>query len=332
MKNLLVTTAIVVGIGFGAQASDPSATLDQIAELVASHLQEENTELETRNAELEDRIAELERQTDTGYIEYLEIANERYLTRLENIAEAANQYGTREFTPSSDAWVLVANVFQSGWDQGQNAIAVEIEEDWADEFASIQTILNHREALIDDLQAENEVIQEWANYEITVRDAQIAALEADLSTAITQVEVLHIDVISETNPLTVTVDGNNFSWTSIENAQDELYDIIFDSLYTVSDEEFAEMQVLIHSALAEYDNGFDNYAPPLPIYVAEGVVNRIHAIVANLRNQVNSANSAAQEASNRANSNAENVAAWYNEAQRLEGVIAELEAQLEAQE
>ncbi|MCY4583964.1 MAG: hypothetical protein OXE50_14395 [Chloroflexi bacterium] len=248
MKNLLITTAIIAGIGFGVQAGDPNHTLEQITEIVAGHYLEEIENLQESHA---NNVAWLE-QTWIDELNY--------------------------FSQDSGTGVEVTNV--SGL---VGSIVDHANQNHEDSFNYLHGKITTLEAENADLQAENDVIQEWANYEITVREAQLAEVDAAWHEAYTTLEA---DAISEDNPLTVTVDGNEFSWTSIENAQNELYDIIFDSLYTVSDEEFAEMQVLIHSALAEYDNGFANYAPPLPIYVAEGVVDRIHAIVAEYEAQL----------------------------------------------
>ena len=50
MKKLLATTALVVGIGLSAQASDPNATLEQITEIVAGHYLEEIENLQESHA------------------------------------------------------------------------------------------------------------------------------------------------------------------------------------------------------------------------------------------------------------------------------------------
>ena len=118
--------------------------------------------------------------------------------------------------------------------------------------------------------------------------------------------------------------------------------------------QFNELDQLLHAQAQDlYDILSDAFGGPIPPpgpalaieYTTNWIANMIDLIVENhnetlgehqrdlivAQNQVAAANSAAQEASARANSNAANVAAWYEEAQRLQAEVDRLQEELDNQ-
>ena len=267
MKKLLVTTALVVGIGFGAQASDPNDTLTQITEIVAAHYLEE---IENLNA---------------SHAQHVESINQNWIDNL-NYWSFDGGNGTQVNSISELVYNSIYPQFQNALDNAGAIIAdleVHLSEAYS-EIADLNEVANNLDQLTVDLQAESEAVQAWAEYEITVRETQIVELEEEVTAT-------HQKYIDEIN--------------AMQHILDDGFQELFGQQWSME--------------------------PHVPEWIGEVLIYQLTDIVNSYNAQINEANRAAQEASNRANSNAANVAAWYEEAQRLQAEVDRLQEELDNQ-
>ena len=269
MKNLLATTALVVGIGFSAQASDPNATLDQIAEIVAAHYVEANAALEAENAALE----------------------------VEN-QELLDSWPTIE-TYETEIADLTAHIADLNW----------LAEEWE---RQAEAIIANDQMIIADLHNQIEVLEALRNYyELTaLENAEVIAVQQD------QIADLQ-DLESETAYQLYTTQQQ------LDNTEAQL----------------AEIWDEINRYLDANDITYDSSQGPIDAIWYAGHVTAeeiLSPIIADLQAQLDdlsevealeaqlaAAQAETQEASNRANVNAQNATAWYEEAQRLQALLDE---------
>ena len=336
MKKLLATTALVVGIGFSAQASDPNATLDQIAEIVAAHYVEENAALEAENTaletahqnisdlanELEARLAEAE-----GFESFTTdnpITGSTITVTSDNVESFIHHLSERiewhiERYEELEGWYDASNdEIRRWWDetQVQEITIIYLQE----QIAELEELANNLEQQAADYQAESEIIQEWANYEITVREAQIAELEEEV-TAI-QTELNSIEVFE---PFTFT---DAWSGWTVEVTTDNYQEVLeeynvrtVDSLIAQyeAQNELVATQADLNTAQTELNNAYETVAE-VEAWAVD-TVGQLEAQLAEANAATAAAQAEAQEASNRANVNAQNATAWYEEAQRLQALL-----------
>ena len=156
MKKLLATTALVVGIGFSAQASDPNDTLAQITEIVAAHYIEANEALQEEVDSIPDQIAEATEALET------EIADLQY-ELLNGFTPVTIPFFGNEIEVTSQLHLLLLiTTINEELEEAQNSAAFYEEQlnVVSEGYAELETQYVNAQNIIDALVAELDNINE----------------------------------------------------------------------------------------------------------------------------------------------------------------------------
>ena len=326
MKNLLATTALVVGIGFSAQASDPNDTLAQITEIVAAHYIEANEALQTEVDNIPDQIAEA-----------LDNQHTQWVSNLQYYSYDSGD--NREVETISD---LVDSIIANIWSQvdyviaDRDALRVELDATQATLEAERAYVAERYEEIVQDIEQLNEqlAVQEALRnyYELTalenaeviaVQQDQIADLQNslndaahDLDATLWQLEDTEAQLAEIWNEINGYHNNYDITYGGALGPVDAIFNYAHTYVEGVLGPIIEDLQAQLAETEARHEDELAGvYAAAHSI--SEGSSARIEELEA----QLATAQADAQEASNRANVNAQNATAWYEEAQRLQALL-----------
>ena len=319
MKKLLATTALVVGIGFSAQASDPNDTLAQITEIVAAHYIEANETLQAEVDSIPNQIAEALDSAEAQRISYYNYLSYEYSDGsqvnnagdlIDNLVDQWNRYTEENYNWYNETIAtLEAELAESqvrlaeadeAWFEAYNEVQAELAttQNNADLLNEIATSLNdaliNAETELTAAQADLEYViaaLDTAHVEIAIREEQIAELEAQIDEVWYAAEFFNHDY-----------DTSNTLFQIVENAYE-------------SGKQVSEWTIERHVARLD--------ANQVHIGAQNDEIDELEAQLAESNAATTAAQADAQEASNRANVNAQNATAWYEEAMRLQALLDE---------
>ena len=349
MKKLLATTALVVGIGFGAQASDPNATLEQITEIVAAHYLEEIESLQPSLILLDEYQVRLDEviaafnHIDQALPDFNTSINSTDDVSIDNIINDISNAGNglRIHYEDQIANLEAQLVYEEEHWLGQLDIVYGVVDD---AFANLNEAHDRIAELEAEVQAleENDIIQEWyldqiAQLQSVAEDQYENILHLQEEIVVWQVateearallaeqtayfeETLHRqnnDIIELQNIIVNEEAIRNDIVTAYQAIEEELRTELEWAAYDI---ETRDAQIVeLTNALIELQQWQNDAQWALNDH--QIIRDQQEVQIEHLEEQLAAAQADAQEASNRANVNAQNATAWYEEAQRLQALL-----------